>query len=40
MTDIQKQFEEFHTEILLRDDDGKAKLQEKRKLLKFTLYLL
>lgn len=33
MADIQKQFEEFHTEILLSDSDGKAKLQEKRDLL-------
>jgi len=33
MADIQKQFEEFHTEILLSNDDGKANLQEKRDLL-------
>lgn len=33
MANVQNKFEDFHTEILLSDDDGKAKLQEKRKLL-------
>lgn len=33
MADVQKQFTEFHSNIRLKDDDEKAKLQEKRNLL-------
>ncbi len=39
MAGLQKQFEEFHTEILLSNDDGKVNLQKKRDLLVTDLKL-
>ena len=33
MSNLQKQFEDFHNKIRLSDDDGKANLPEKRELL-------
>ena len=33
MPAVQKQFEDFHTAIKLDNDDEKAKLREKRKVL-------